>query len=398
MDGRRVLEWGGWYGSRLLGFNHPALRTPAAQAALLRAALHKVPNPDFLTPECLAYYRLLHRLAPRCMRGDGLEVYAVNSGAEAVENMMKYLLNLHDAGREAAGRAPGPRRFMHFDQSFHGRTVFALQITRLAQDPLLRRNFEGVGPGNIEVPFPHLDHTRPEAANRAEMEAALACIGQRLQAHAGEVVAIVAEPIQGAGGHRLAHPEFFPRLSELAHRHGVPLAFDEVQTAGGQTGDVFMVDQLGLPHPPQAVAVAKKFGNGAVFMREPMRDVGVLDSTWGGALTDMVRFCLEWAVVEDEGLLASVPARARRLEEGLRRLEGRFPHLLFNVRGLGLYQGFSLRRPEDKGRLVDLAMQTEDLMLLGAGRRSVRFRPPLDLADADTDEMLRRLERCLARL
>ena len=60
VDGQRIMDWCGLYGARLLGYNHPGLSEPDYQARLLLAANNKMANPDFLTPECLAYYRLLH--------------------------------------------------------------------------------------------------------------------------------------------------------------------------------------------------------------------------------------------------------------------------------------------------------------------------------------------------
>ena len=104
-----------------------------------------------------------------------------------------------------------------------------------------------------------------------------------------------------------------------------------MQTAGGTTGRMFAVDLFDLPHPPQAVAVAKKFANGAIH----------------------------------------------------------------NVRGLGLYQGFTLRKPEWKSRLVDLALQTENLLLLGAGRDSIRLRPNLNVTAADIGLLIEKLDRVL---
>ncbi len=96
VDGQRIFDWAGYYGSKLLGHNHPRLKDPLYRRRLALAADNKTANPDFITGECLEYYRLVHRLAPMCMKNDRLEVYVVNSGAEAVENMMKYLTNLHD--------------------------------------------------------------------------------------------------------------------------------------------------------------------------------------------------------------------------------------------------------------------------------------------------------------
>lgn len=398
IDDQRILDWAGYYGSKLIAHNHPALYEPDYLKRLARAANNKLANPDFLTPECLEYYRVLHRIGPRIMRSDKLEVYAVNSGAEAIENMMKYFVNLHHAKLRREDRLPGARRFLYFEQAFHGRTVFALNITQMRHDPVATRDFQGFFPGNLHAPFPALDSEQSPEQNRARWERALEQIGGLLEQYADEIVGIIVEPIQSAGGQRVAAPEFFQGLSRLAHQHGVPLGFDEVQTAGGACGDVFVVDMLDLPHPPQAVVTGKKFGNGLLYMLEPMKDVGVLDSTWGGSLADMVRFVQEWAVVEREGLLAQVPARSARLIAMLNGLAERFSSRISNVRGLGLYQGFTMRDPADKGRLIELALQQESLLLLGAGYDTVRLRPHLHVSDADIDELERRLSRALEAL
>jgi L-lysine 6-transaminase len=107
-----------------------------------------------------------------------------------------------------------------------------------------------------------------------------------------------------------------------------------------------------LSHPPQAVACGKKLGNGVIYMKNPMTDRGVLDSTWGGTLAD----------------------------------------------GLGLYQGFSLREPGQKAELIELALQEYDLLFLGAGPDSVRLRPHLNVTERDIGELGRRLDAALARV
>lgn len=398
VEGRRIFDWAGYYGAKLLGHNHPDLDDPAYLKRLARAANNKVANPDFLTSECLDYYRLLYENAPNCMRGPGLEVYAVNSGAEAVENMMKYLLVLHDEKMRTRGGPPAPRRFLYFDRAFHGRTVFALNITQLSHDPVVTKGFQGIVPGNAQVGFPHVDNSQPPELNDRRTNHALETIEDCLGRYASEIVGIVAEPLQGAGGHRVAQPRFFQELSRLAHRYGTCLGFDEVQTAGGQTGALFMVDQLDLPHPPQAVAVAKKFGNGVVYMLETLGDRGVLDSTWGGNLADMVRVCREFEIVRRERLIERVPEKAAVMVAGLEGLAGKYPDVLFNVRGMGLYQGFSLRRADDRRTLLETALRQEDMLLLGAGAQSVRLRPVIDVTEEEIRLMIEKLDRCLARL
>lgn len=398
VDGQELFDWAGYYASKLLGHNHPGLQEPDYIQRLARAANNKVANPDFLTEECLQYYRLLHSLAPECMRNDRLEVYAVNSGAEAIENMMKYFINLYLQKHPQAVRDESPRRFIYFDQAFHGRTVFALNVTQLAHDPLITRDYRGFDHGNYQAVFPAVDTTAPELENIARMNASLAQIESTLQADAPNIVGIILEPLQGAGGHRVALPEFYRSLSELAHQYDVSIGFDEVQTAGGQTGAFFAVDLFDLPHPPQAVATAKKVGCGAVYMLHPMDDRGVLDSTWGGTLADMVRFVQEMKIVAGEHLIEQVPEKARRLVGHLQRLAAQYPDLMYNVRGLGLYQGWSMRQPLLKSRLQETALREQSLLLLGAGPDTIRLRPMLDVTLAEIDLLAEKLEKALTSI
>ena len=398
VDGERIFDWAGYYGAKLLGHNHRRLREPEYLEQLTTAANNKIANPDFLTDMCLDYYRLLYEIAPRCMAGEKLEVYVVNSGAEAVENMMKYFISLYDAKAVAQNRVPGVRRFIYFDRAFHGRTVFALSVTQLDHDPVATQDFKGFVPGNIQVPFPSLDTSRSEQWNADRLERVLAIIEDSFKRYRHELVGVILEPIQGAGGQRLALPRFYRRLSELAHEYDVFLGVDEVQTAGGQTGTMFAIDQFDLPYPPQAIVTAKKFGNGVIYMLESVGNVGVLDSTWGGTLADMVRFVQEMKIVRDECLIEQVPEKAERLVAGLNALVDKYGKLIFNVRGLGLYQGFTLRDPADQNRLKSTALQKEHLLLLGAGTQSIRFRPVLDVSLDEIDLMLVKLDRVLAAL
>lgn len=388
VDGQLLFDWAGYYGAKLLGHNHPRLYEPEYLKRLVCAANNKVANPDFLTRECLEFYRMLHRIAPESMRLPTLEVYAVNSGAEAVENMMKYLVASFNAKRRREGRPITGRRFLYFDQAFHGRTVFALAVTQ-TMDPVGTRDFHGLTlSGNIKLPFPAINTDEPAESNRLRTLRALHASETMLSQMAGEIVAILVEPIQGAGGQRVAEAEFFRGLSDLAHKHDVYLAFDEVQTSLGPTGKWFAIDHFELPHPPMAVAVGKKFGVGAIYMREPLQDIGVLDSTWGGTLADMVRVVQEVKIVEEEGLVPAAAHKGKYLASGLQKLGSRAGSPLRNVRGMGLYQGFSLPSPQARAGLIELAREKHDLLLLGAGKESIRTRPNLSVSEEDVERFL----------
>lgn len=393
IDGRSIFDWAGYYGAKLIAHNHPRLYEAGYVERLIVAANNKVSNPDFLTPECVAYYRELYALAPKSMRGEGLEVYAVNSGAEAVENMMKYFINLHHHRLLATGKITNVRRFVYFDQAFHGRTVFALNITNVSHDPLMTKDFQGLVAGNIQVPFPAVDNSRSNAEQQKQVSDALAIIENVFRQHGDEIVGLIAEPLQGAGGHRIAPPDFFPRLMELCYRYQVQIGFDEVQTAGGTTGTFFAIDAFDLPGPPGAVATGKKLGNGVVYMQKSMKDRGILDSTWGGTLSDMVRFVQEMSIVRSEKLIEQIPAKAESLVQTLEALANKYPEIIYNVRGYGIYQGFSLKDNISKEQFIAEALEKENLLLLGAGANSIRLRPHLHVNLTDIVELGYRLDR-----
>jgi len=398
VDGDEFFDWCGYYGSRLIGHNHPKMFEPDYIEKLIYAANNKMANPDFLTPECVEYYRKLYELAPVCMANPNLEIYAVNSGAEAIENMLKYFINLYDAKMKAKNKPLGAKRVIYFDQAFHGRTIFTLNITKLSHVPVINRNFEHMTVDNIKVPFPAIDNDRPETENRKAVNESLAAIRKEIEAAPDEIVGIIVEPIQGAGGHRATEPYFFQELSKLAHEFDISLGFDEVQTAGGQTGTFFSVDSYNLPYPPQAIATGKKLANGVVYMLYPMEDKGILDSTWGGNLADMVRFCQEMKVVEGDHLLEALPQKTTILLDGLNVLKNKYPDKIRNIRGMGLYQGFSLVNPNNLMKLVEHAQDNEKLILLEAGTDSIRFRPTMDVTVDEIKLMLEILDRCLAVL
>jgi L-lysine 6-transaminase len=395
VDGQELFDWAGYYGSKLLGHNHPGLSDPEYLKRLARAANNKVANPDFVTQECLDFYRLVYENAPEIMRNDGLEVYVVNSGAEAVENMMKYLVSKYNQKCIAAGRMPGSRRFLYFDRAFHGRTVFALGITQ-TMDTVATKDFVGLASGgNMKLSFPIFDSERDHEENLKSVERSLEQVELVLRHMAEDIVGIIIEPIQGAGGNRVALPEFFQGLSRLAEEYDVYLAFDEVQTGLGATGKMWAIDHFDLPDAPMAIASGKKWGNGLIIMRESLDDVGVLDSTWGGNLADMVRVCHEMSIVKAEGLIERAAELGAVLNKGLTEVIAKFEYAS-NVRGMGLYQGFSLDTPERKGKLIKVAREEFGLLLLGAGNRSIRTRPNLSVTKDDVDRFLELLGKCLA--
>jgi len=112
----------------------------------------------------------------------------------------------------------------------------------------------------------------------------------------------------------------------------------------------------------------------------------------------MVRFVQEMKIVREERLIEQVAGKAERLRAGLEGLAKKYSRTVYNVRGLGIYQGFSLRPPIGKGALLDLALKEESLLMLGAGTSSIRVRPSLSVTEGEIDLLIDKLDRCFGKL
>ena len=78
---------------------------------------------------------------------------------------------------------------------------------------------------------------------------------------AGDVAALIAEPIQGVGGFTVPPDGLFGALQEVLREHGILYISDEVQTGWGRTGDHFWGFQAhGVE--PDMITFAKGLGNG----------------------------------------------------------------------------------------------------------------------------------------
>jgi adenosylmethionine-8-amino-7-oxononanoate aminotransferase len=109
----------------------------------------------------------------------------------------------------------------------------------------------GVLPAQVFAGLPPANFQQTYADELAEL------VGR----HAGELAAVIVEPIvQGAGGMRFHHPEYLRVLREVTEAHGVLLIFDEIATGFGRTGSFFAADQAGVS--PDIMSVGKALTGG----------------------------------------------------------------------------------------------------------------------------------------
>jgi L-lysine 6-transaminase len=122
-----------------------------------------------------------------------------------------------------------------------------------------------------------------------------------------------------------------------------------------------------------------------------------INSTWGGGLTDMVRFGRYLEIIAEDRLVENARKVGEHLLRGLRSLERELSGVMSNARGRGLMIAFDLPTPELRAsaqeRLID-----HGLLVLTCGPRSIRFRPHLNLTEDEADQGLEIVRRSLKGL
>ena len=98
----------------------------------------------------------------------------------------------------------------------------------------------------------------------------------------------------------------------------------------------------------------------------------------------MVRFQRFLEIIEEENLVENAATVGRHLVERLRELETEFPEMLSNARGRGLFCAIDLPDTETRD-LLRKECYERALMILAAGERSIRFRPPLNVSTEEID-------------
>lgn len=229
-DGHHILDFMNNFTSLIHGHAHPAVVT-AVQEQAARGSAYAAP-----TRSQVALARLL------CERVPSVEqLRFTSSGTEAT------LMALRCA-RAFTGR----QKIMKMEGGYHG-------SYELAEVSLVPRP-DRCGPLEAPLPVP-IDRSIPASVlndtvvcpyNQPELAERL------IDAHAGDLAAIIVEPVLGSMGMVPASREFLETLRRVSERHGIVLVFDEVITL--RTG--FGGAQANLGVVPDLTAMGKIIGGG----------------------------------------------------------------------------------------------------------------------------------------
>ena len=365
-----------------VGHSHPRV----VQAILDQAVQLVHPAAQVMMPEL--YVRLAERLIEITPGSYAKKAMLLNSGAEAVENAVK-IARAH-TGRSAV---------VAFENSFHGRTLMTMSLTGKVA---YKKGFGPYAPEVYHAPFPYAYRWPGDASKCADE--ALAALEELFSTTiaAGQVAAVIVEPVQGEGGFVVAPPGFLPGVAEICRREGIVFILDEVQTGFGRTGRLFAAEHENLE--PDLMVLAKSLGGGmpisAVVGRSEIMDApapGGLGGTYAG---NPVACAAALAVIDimfDEDLPAGARHVGEIAETRMRQWADEL-ECIGEVRGLGAMLAMELvsdraSKKPDALLTADVLHECHDngLVVLKAGLYDnvIRLLPPLTITD---DELSRGLD------
>ena len=323
-------------------------------------------------------------------------VYYGNSGAEAVEAAMKLSRNYT--------KRP---IFLAHSGAFHGRTMGALSLT--ASKPIQREGAFPLIPETVHFPYPYCYRC---PWKQVFPECNYYCVDYFKEQYlekfvpTDEVAAYFFEPLQGEGGYIVPPPNYFRKM-EFLRKEGILLVSDEIQTGVGRTGKFLGVEHFGVT--PDLVTLAKGIASGlplsAMVARSEVMESwkpGQHASTFGANPVAVEAALATLEVMKTERLMENAKKLGEVAVKRLNEMEGRY-EIVGDVRGLGLFVGAEIvkskkskvRGEQEAHQIMDYCFR-HGLLVITAGRNTLRVVPPLNITEAELNEGLDIMEEAIA--
>ena len=252
--------------------------------------------------------------------------------------------------------------------NFHGRSLSAVSMS---DDPDSRKGFGPFVPGIELVPYNDFDALKDLFERKGE-----------------KIAAFSVEPIQGEAGVIVPDDDYWPKVSRLCKEHNILLAFDEVQTGFGRTGENFAHQLYNVK--PDIMGCGKAAGGGILpvsFVAGRDDVIGTLTpgsegSTFGGyPLASVVGIYAIKTLIE-ENLAQNAKIRGAQLMAHFENLKNDFPDKIKEVRGKGLLTAFEMHDSEKlDGHKVSMELLNNGIYAKETHHSTVRIAPALTITE-----------------
>jgi L-lysine 6-transaminase len=399
---RTLLDFFTCFASVPLGYNHPKMvNDEGFMKNLMLAALTNPSNSDIYTTQYAQFVKTFSRVGiPDYLP----HAFFIAGGALAIENALKVAMDWKVQKNFQKGYTKERGyKVLHFEKAFHGRTGYTMSLTNTIPDKT--KWFAHFDWPRVSVPlikFPYSDEGYEDLKKREALS--IAQIHQAFADNKDDICAIIIEPIQSEGGDNHVRQEFLEQLRQIADDNDCFLIYDEVQTGVGLSGKFWAHEHFGENARPDIVAFGKKMQVCGILVGNKVDEIETnvfkvpsrINSTWGGNLVDMVRSTRILEIIEEDDLLSNASICGNYLQERLLKISEKQDKIT-NVRGRGLLTAFDFHTKGMRDKFITSGMN-KNVMFLGCGEKSIRFRPALIIEEKHIDEGLEVLESILPSL
>lgn len=302
------------------------------------------------------------------LSGYDMALFFANSGAEANEGAIKI-------ARKYGEIKFDEKRYkvITLEHSFHGRTITTVKAT--GQESFHTPNFSPYPDGfsyekSIEDVYKAIDE---------------------------ETVAVLIELVQGEGGVQPFEKEEVQKLAAHLKQKDILLIVDEVQTGVYRTGE-FLASNL-YEIEPDIITLAKGLGGGvpigAVMTKhKDVLSAGDHGSTFGGNYLSTAAGNAVLDVLHPMYDNGSIDEIIIYFSAKLQEIAKKYENLFEKEVGLGLMRGLRAKSAQIQGDILKNSMK-EGVIVLKAGRNTVRFLPSITITKQEIDKGFERFERAL---
>jgi len=302
------------------------------------------------------------------LSGYDMAMFFGNSGAEANEGAIKI------ARKYGETKFDNKRyKVITLEHSFHGRTITTVKAT--GQKSMHSDNFSPYPDGfsydkKIEDIYNSIDE---------------------------QTVAVMIELVQGEGGVQPFDKSEIQKLANYLKENDILLIVDEVQTGAYRTGE-FLASNL-YDIEPDIITMAKGVGGGVPIgiVLTKHKDIlvpGDHGSTFGGnylSTSASLEVCNILDELKNSGKLDETIIY---FETKLKEFYENHTDIFEDMVGLGLMRGLRVKSAD---LLTDIITKSFEngVLVLKAGKNTLRFLPPLTISKKEIDEGFARLENSL---
>jgi 4-aminobutyrate aminotransferase/(S)-3-amino-2-methylpropionate transaminase len=354
----------------------------AVREQLDKPLVHTYTYPTQIRADYLA--RLVEVSPPQFQKA-----FLLSAGTEATECALK-LMRMH--AWETGKRRPG---VVAFEGNWHGRTLGAQMMS---YNPAQKEWIGYQDPNIHHLPFPYPWRQEAMADPRGYFRAGMeALLEERRLDPDQDLCGFMLETFQGWGA--VFYPrEFVAEVVDFARRHGMLVAFDEMQAGFGRTGKLFGYMHYGVE--PDLLCCGKGASSGlplAVVLgsREIMDlpEIGSMSSTHSANPLVCAAGLANLEALCEDGLIDNSRILGEIFHTRLRAIQARFPDHIRYVMGQGLLAAllFSDTAGNPLSELCSNICQEamrRGLLVVHTGRESIKLAPPLCINQAALDEGL----------